>query len=317
MALRGDLASVDLAQVFQMLALNKKVGLLSIDSDDRGHVLFFDERGVTVYHDRRRLAERVVAAAVRLGWLDPAVVDELRQQAADAGAELEERLLSGGHLREEEFVQQGRIELEEEIYDLFFCREARFEFHEGVRELEGVPGEVDERLFFHCDSVVMEAARRIDEWAYIRERIPSTGVAVFATVESVDDAQFGPDARAIHELMDGRRTVARIAALTGLTKFQVCKPLSQMLEWGHAALVDDAEAWFTSSDSSNNNVWRVFMDAPELVAPVAARAAASHEARRSLGLLAGRLRARHGWRAPASILEAASRALGEAMDDDE
>ena len=241
MALRGDLASVDLAQVFQMLALNKKVGLLSIDSDDRGHVLFFDERGVTVYHDRRRLAERVVAAAVRLGWLDPAVVDELRQQAADAGAELEERLLSCGHLREEEFVQQGRIELEEEIYDLFFCREARFEFHEGVRELEGVPGEVDERLFFHCDSVVMEAARRIDEWAYIRERIPSTGVAVFAAVESVDDAQFGPDARAIHELMDGRRTVARIAALTGLTKFQVCKPLSQMLEWGHAALVDDAD----------------------------------------------------------------------------
>ena len=49
-----------------------------------------------------------------------------------------------------------------------------------------------------------------------------------------------------------------------------------------------------SSDSSNNNVWRVFMDAPEFVVPVAARAAASHEARRSLGLLAGRLRARHG-----------------------
>jgi hypothetical protein len=32
MALKGDLASVDLAQVFQMLALNKKVGLLSIQS---------------------------------------------------------------------------------------------------------------------------------------------------------------------------------------------------------------------------------------------------------------------------------------------
>ena len=30
MALKGDLASVDLAQVFQMLALNQKVGLLSI-----------------------------------------------------------------------------------------------------------------------------------------------------------------------------------------------------------------------------------------------------------------------------------------------
>ena len=32
MALKGDLASVDLAQVFQMLALNRKVGMLSIQS---------------------------------------------------------------------------------------------------------------------------------------------------------------------------------------------------------------------------------------------------------------------------------------------
>ena len=46
MALRGDLASVDLAQVFQMLALNKKVGLLSIQSDTQRRVLYFDERGV-------------------------------------------------------------------------------------------------------------------------------------------------------------------------------------------------------------------------------------------------------------------------------
>ncbi|MEY2980412.1 MAG: hypothetical protein RL562_639, partial [Planctomycetota bacterium] len=32
MALKGDLASVDLAQVFQMLALNQKVGMLCITS---------------------------------------------------------------------------------------------------------------------------------------------------------------------------------------------------------------------------------------------------------------------------------------------
>lgn len=81
-----------------------------------------------------------------------------------------------------------------------------------------------------------------------------------------------------------------------------------------AALVDDAEAWCTTS-AEPSALWRILSDAPELVAPVAARAAASHEARRSFGLLAGRLRARHGWRAPASLFEAASRALGEALDD--
>ena len=40
-----------------------------------------------------------------------------------------------------------------------------------------------------------------------------------------------------------------------------------------------------------------------------ARALAHHEARRALVLLAGRLRARHGWRAYAAALEMASAAL--------
>ncbi|MCK5941454.1 MAG: DUF4388 domain-containing protein, partial [Planctomycetes bacterium] len=55
MALRGDLASVDLAQVFQMLALNKKVGLLSIHSAKLWKVLYFDQRGVTVHHNVHQL----------------------------------------------------------------------------------------------------------------------------------------------------------------------------------------------------------------------------------------------------------------------
>ena len=58
MALRGDLASVDLAQVFQMLALNKKVGLLSIHSAKLWKVLYFDERGVTVQHNVHRVLDR-------------------------------------------------------------------------------------------------------------------------------------------------------------------------------------------------------------------------------------------------------------------
>ena len=76
MALRGDLASVDLAQVFQMLALNKKVGLLSIHSAKQWKVLYFDQRGVTVHHNVHRLLDKVVAASVRSGRLLEESVDE-------------------------------------------------------------------------------------------------------------------------------------------------------------------------------------------------------------------------------------------------
>ena len=157
------------------------------------------------------------------------------------------------------------------------------------------------------DSRARQALRRLvlDRHGRVRwRRLEALGKSAFSSsdVGSMDS---------IIVALGGRDAVAGV--LTDACDY-VCSDAGARTR---AALVDDAEAWFTSSESSNNNVWRVFMDAPELVAPVAARAAASHEARRSLGLLAGRLRARHGWRAPASILEAASRALGEAMDDEE
>jgi tetratricopeptide (TPR) repeat protein len=237
MALRGDLASVDLAQVFQMLALNKKVGLLSIQSAKLWKVLYFDQRGVTVYHNVHQVLDRVVAAFVRAGRLTEQVVDEVRDHAARTGQGLADSLLAGGYVEPTELEEQYRVELEEEVYDLFFCREAKFEFHERATTLEGRDGTIDERFFSNCDSVIMEAARRIDEWAYISERVPTTAEVLVAVAETIDAEQYGPDSGAVFGLLDGRRNVARVVETTGLSNFQVCKILSQLLDAGAIAPV--------------------------------------------------------------------------------
>tara|TARA_R110002096_G_scaffold4569_11_gene21722 strand:- start:1454 stop:4657 length:3204 start_codon:yes stop_codon:yes gene_type:complete len=230
MALRGDLASVDLAQVFQMLALNKKVGLLSIHSAKLWKVLYFDQRGVSVHHNVHAVLDRVIAAFVRTGRLTEESVDEVRDHSVRMGQSLTDSLLAGGYVDDAELQEQYRFELEEEIYDLFFCDEAKFEFHENTKKLDGRDGTVDERFFYNCDSIIMEAARRIDEWAYITERIPSTAEILVATADLVTAEEFGNDAPAIFELLDGRRNVARIVEITGLTTFLVCKTLSQLLD---------------------------------------------------------------------------------------
>lgn len=241
MALRGDLASVDLAQVFQMLALNKKVGLLSIHSAKSWQVLYFDHRGVTLYHNVHAILDRVVAALVRTGRLVEEAVEEVRDHAARQRQEVTDTLLAGGYVTAEELEQQYGLELEEEIYELFFCREARFEFHEGVTSLEGRPGAIDERFFCNCDSVIMEAARRIDEWAYISERVPTTAEVFVPTVDAADLTEFGAEAPAVFAKLDGRHTVARIVARTGQANFLVCKVVSQMLDAGLIAPLDPDE----------------------------------------------------------------------------
>jgi hypothetical protein len=230
MALTGDLASVDLAQVFQMLALNKKVGILNIHGQDLRRALYFDHRGVTFVHNPHRVLDRVVVTLVRSGRLDANAVEEVRDHAVRMNQPLADSLLAGGYLETEELDAQYRIEIEEEIYDLFFVKEANFAFQEGGAPDQAAEQAIDERLFFNCDSVIMEAARRIDEWTYISERVPTTAEVYVATADSIDAEQFGTDGVAVFELLDGRRNVDRVIESSGLSKFQVCKALCQLLE---------------------------------------------------------------------------------------
>ena len=234
-----------------MLALNKKVGLLSIQSAKLWKVLYFDQRGVTVHHNVHRVLERVVAAFLRSGRLGEAAIEEVREHAARMGQPLADSLLAGGYVGAEELEDQYRAELEEEIYDLFFCRDAKFEFHEGATTLDGRDGTIDERFFSNCDSVIMEAARRIDEWAYISERVPTTAEVLVATADSIGGDEFGNDGPAVFELLDGRRNVARVVEVTGLSTFQVCKVLSQLLDAEAVAPVASEELMPLAAECMN------------------------------------------------------------------
>lgn len=238
MALKGDLASVDLAQVFQMLALNRKVGLLSIQGPGVWKALYFDQRGVTLYYNEHLLLDKVLGNMVRSGHLDGQHVRETREHAANMGQTLIEALLAGGFLTEHDLESSFRAEMEEEIYDLFFWKDARFEFLEGRNEIDHSQGQVNERFFFSTDMLVMEAARRIDEWAFIQERVPGPD-EVFCAVESqANVVDFDDSALSVYELVDGKRNVARLIEITALSSFHVYKSLAHLLEQGMIGPVD-------------------------------------------------------------------------------
>ena len=65
-----------------MLALNKKVGLLSIQSPRLWKVLYFDPRGVTLYFNPHTLLDRAIATFVRVGRVQASAVDELRDHSS-------------------------------------------------------------------------------------------------------------------------------------------------------------------------------------------------------------------------------------------
>jgi outer membrane protein assembly factor BamB/tetratricopeptide (TPR) repeat protein len=248
MALTGDLASVDLAQVFQMLALNQKVGLLSIQGPRVWRALYFEARGVTLYYNEHTLLDRALNQLVRSSVLNEHAITDARDHAVRNNGSVVDSLLAGGYLDEAVLDQALRTQIEEEIYDVFFWKDAQFEFFEGASTFEGREGVVNERFFFSTDSMIMEAARRIDEWSFIRERVP-TSLEIYEVVERGGNAtEVDDSALALLDLVDGRRNVARLVEITGHSPFHVYKSLAQLLDQGlvqnvpNDALVAQAQA---------------------------------------------------------------------------
>ncbi|MEM7201621.1 MAG: PQQ-binding-like beta-propeller repeat protein [Planctomycetota bacterium] len=230
MALKGDLASVDLAQVFQMLALNQKVGMLSIQSPGTWKALYFDQRGVTLYFNEHLVLDRVLGNMIRTGQVQAETVTECRDHSAAQGVSVVDSLLAGGFVTEPELETAFRREMEEEIYDLFFWRDARFEFFEGATGFEGREGTINERFFFTTDSLIMEAARRIDEWAYIKERVAGPEEIYRPIENNTNVLKLDDTALAVLELVDGKRNVARLIEITAMSAFHVYKSLAQLLD---------------------------------------------------------------------------------------
>lgn len=127
----------------------------------------------------------------------------------------------------------GDLEGEEAVYELAIWPEGDFTFHAGEESPTATIQKSNTNL-------LMEAARRIDEWQVLSKRIPSTRlVPVFtdqATTTSVSLTAL--EWRLVCKI-DERRTVEDIATALGQGPFDTCKLLYGLVTSGLVALKED------------------------------------------------------------------------------
>ena len=125
------------------------------------------------------------------------------------------------YLRDGEIVhaQTGEVAGEEAVYELAIWQEGDFVFRPGEETAERTIKKSNTNL-------LMEAARRIDEWQVLSKRIPSTRlVPVFTNQSSSTSISFTPNEWAVICKIDERRTIEELAGVLGLSAFEVCKLL--------------------------------------------------------------------------------------------
>lgn len=224
MAIEGPLKELGLHDVFQLLDLGRKTGILRVTSPLRRNqgTVYFD-RGAIVAAEIRSNPHPLGALLVRTGRVtesELAVARDLQERGDSR--RLGDILVESGAVTQRELQRQVRFQIEEVVFEVVSWREGYFSFAEGP--LGGFRAEADVRI--PTEAVMMEGARRIDEWSRIESHIPHLGV-----VPELADALAGdhgaldllPAEWEVLASIDGTRDLREIAAALGRSEFEVAK----------------------------------------------------------------------------------------------
>jgi tetratricopeptide (TPR) repeat protein len=230
MAIEGALQDVSLPDIIQLLAMGRKTGCLTLtDRSNFGYVYFRDGR--VIYASVLNRPDRLGEILVRNGVITrEQLALAMEQQARERGARLGELLVRVGALEETVLNRFIRIQIEEAVYHLFTWSQGSFHF-----DPDQTPDEEDLFLVnLPAENLLLEGARRVDEWSLIEKKIPSFDLVFSMTRDPADDTdvELTEHQRRVLPLLDGRRTVEDVVLESGLVEFDVGKALFGLIQAG-------------------------------------------------------------------------------------
>lgn len=261
MALRGSLRDFSLPDVFQLVQLSGKTGVLRIQGADAEGSIWFRDGDVFFAQSnwrREQLGERLVSAQ----RITPAALSralEIRQAEGNDGLRLGQILVGEGYITQqvlETFVQE---QIQDTIFDLMRWDQGEFDF-------EVLPEVVNEDigLSVSVENIVMEGSRRLEEWQRIKKKVPSTDMVfkmATAPGEGTFEISLKPVEWALLLLIDGTRSVRELAKETHSTDFEVARVVYGLFSAGLLEVADDNEVEHLRADRARREDKRATLEA--------------------------------------------------------
>jgi len=255
MALEGTLRDFSLADIFQLIGLQRKTGVLTLTGkDDNVTVTFLDGKVVGADSGSHRLETRLGHVLIKSGMLSQ---DQL-SRALEIQKETLQRLgfiLTHYQIISNDSLKQAlQLQILQIVYRLFRWKDGEYHFSQETT----IEYDRDNVQPISAESILMEGARMIDEWPIIEKRIRSAEQVfrkkgsgheiVVVGGEDVDEVDFEPagpskkrkgaggdkiriseEEKQIYDLLDGKRMVSDIIEMSRLSEFDTSKALYELL----------------------------------------------------------------------------------------
>ncbi|MCB1055675.1 MAG: DUF4388 domain-containing protein [Acidobacteria bacterium] len=230
MSIAGNLKTMDLAELLQWLSQSQKTGTLVIH-DGKVEKRLFLENGKIVSSASTDPREYLGHFLVSQGLITEQQLSQAMARQSREQMLLGKILLTAGAVSEEDLQRLLKLKAEESIYDIFTWGTGEFRF---------INDELPDRTFIplrlDLTGILMEGARRVDEWKRIRQFIPSKET-VPVSVGDLADPALSPGAQRILAMVNDDRTVEEIQLQTHSSEFFVCSVLFEQINRGRIKVV--------------------------------------------------------------------------------
>ncbi len=230
--LSGDLTAFSLADIFTLLGMSKKAGLLRLTRGAETRTLSW-ESGEIVFARSNSVRSSLGNFLVRKGIITP-------EQNALSAAKIDEQTRHGkvmvrmGFITADQLLWAVKQQVLEIVYSLFHWRTGYFEFVEGTADMQEKI-----TLSMSTTKIVMDGIHRLDEWAKIRAALPDDS-AVLRPARQAPEVEartdLGPEEKKVYPLIDGSRTLGEIVDLARLGEFECYSALFRLQAAGAVRL---------------------------------------------------------------------------------
>ena len=243
MELEGSLEAFSLPDVLALLAMTKKTGVLRLSraAGPAGAVRVRAGLVVAASSDegRQALLRRIVATGlVDVEALEPAVAAVRSGSAPTATA----ALVRAGAVEAAALPRVARDQVTDAVFELLRWPQGAFTFSDEAPPAD--PADVEMAVA----DLVTEGQRRLEGWPALTARVPAPSTVLALTTAPDADPACSREEWGLLSLVDARRTVAELVALSGRGEWDVVSLLAGLVERGLLAPLADPGALLRSQE---------------------------------------------------------------------
>lgn len=239
MVLKGTFDTIPLPEIFQLLAGQKKTGLLTVtDGTRNAKIQFIDGNIISASEERTDTEGRIGKMMVKSGLISGMDLQDALAVKKNTDKKLGQILIELRMIDENMLKDILRLQNVHLIYQLFRLGKGKYHFDPEAEVSVDIYG-MDP---ISADFILLEGARITDEWVKISKKIhsPNLMFKIVKPYTNDEKTKLTDEEKRVYLQINDQNTVQEIGYCTRLAEFDVRKALYKFLRGG--IIEEDSEA---------------------------------------------------------------------------